>query len=53
MIPVRGVEWVKIGIPNEYVEDITPLSGSIDEISYYVDDGEYVRIDLDREYREG
>ena len=47
------LEWVKIGIPNEYVEEITPLSDSIDEISYYVDDGEYVRIDLDREYREG
>ena len=28
------LEWVKIGIPNEYVEEITPLSDSIDEISY-------------------
>lgn len=47
------LSWVKIGIPNEYVEEITPLSDSIDDISYYGSGGDYVRVDLDREYHAG
>ena len=47
------LSWVKIGIPNEYVEDLTALSDSIDKISYYGNGGEYVRLDLDREYEAG
>ena len=30
-----ALSWVKIGIPNEYAEELTALSDSIDEISYY------------------
>lgn len=45
--------WVKIGIPNDYVEDPKALSGSIDEINYYESDGDYVRLNLDREYEAG
>ena len=46
--------WVKIGIPNEYVEDVRPLSDSIKSAKYKrYDGGDYVRVDLDREYHEG
>lgn len=48
-----ALSWVKIGIPNEYAEELTALSDSIDEISYYGDGGDYVRLDLDRGYEEG
>lgn len=45
--------WVKIGIPNKNVEEITAYSDSIDDIYYYDKGGEYVRIDLDRAYEAG
>ncbi len=45
--------WVKIGIPNEYVEEMTPLSGSIEKMDYYGSGGDYVRLDLNREYHAG
>ncbi len=45
--------WVKIGIPNEYVEELEFLSGSIRKISYYGSGGDYVRLDLKREYKAG
>lgn len=45
--------WVKIGIPNEYVEEITSNSDCIDNIEYLDDGGDYVRIDLDRSYYAG
>lgn len=45
--------WIKVGIPNKYVEDITALSDTIDAIRYYKDSGDYVRIDLDRSYSAG
>lgn len=48
-----ALTWVKIGIPNEYVEDLTALSDSIEEIGYYGSGGDYVRLDLDREYEAG
>ena len=40
--------WVKIGIPNEHVDNIKALSSNITNINYYNDGGDYVRIDLDR-----
>lgn len=48
-----ALSWVKIGIPNAYVEELTALSSSIEDIRYYSDGGEYVRLDLDREYEAG
>ena len=47
------LEWVKIGIPNENVEEITALSDNIDEIGYMSGSGTYVRIDFDRAYYAG
>ena len=42
--------WIKIGIPNCYVNEIKPLTNNIDEIDYYSDEGSYIRIDLDKKY---
>ena len=47
------LNWVKIGIPNAYVEDMKALSDSIENIRYYGSDGDYVRLDLDRDYEAG
>lgn len=47
------LSWVKIGIPNRYADNITALGSSIGGIYYYGDGGDYVRIDLDREYYAG
>lgn len=47
------LSWVKLGIPNKYVEEIIPLSSSIKKIRYYGSGGDYVRLDLDREYEAG
>lgn len=44
------LSWVKIGIPNDSVDTIMALSSNISSIYYYYDGGDYVRIDLDREY---
>ena len=45
--------WVKIGIPNNHVEEITALSDNIEKIQYYQQGGDYVKIDLDKAYRKG
>jgi hypothetical protein len=45
--------WVKIGIPNQYADNIKALSSNISDIYYYTEDGDYVRIDLDRSYGAG
>lgn len=42
--------WVKIGIPNCYVNEIKGLTSNISEIDYYSDEGSYIRIDFDRSY---
>lgn len=42
--------WVKIGVPNYHVENITPLTSNIKKIKYYSDDGSFIRIDFDRRY---
>ncbi len=47
------LSWVKVGIPNSYVDEITAKSTNINNISYYSDNGSYVRIDLDRKYYAG
>ena len=50
----RGtIKLGKIGIPNAYVEDMKALSDSIENIRYYGSDGDYVRLDLDRDYEAG
>lgn len=45
--------WVKVGIPNSYADNIKALSSDIKDISYYNEDGDYVRIDLDKSYYAG
>ena len=45
--------WEKIGVPNQHISNIEPLSDCIKSISYYNVGGSYVRIDLDREYKKG
>lgn len=47
------LNWVKIGIPNVYVENMEALSDTIQKISYYGSGGDYVRLDLDRDYEAG
>ena len=44
--------WVKIGIPNCYINELKPLTNNIDEIEYLSEDGAYIRIDFDRKYYE-
>lgn len=45
------LEWVKIGIPNKHVDEITALTDNIKKIKYYSEYGEtFVRIDFDRAY---
>lgn len=45
------LEWVKIGNPNDHVDEIVGISDNIDEIrSYEVGGDSYIRIDLDKEY---
>ena len=48
-----ALNWIKVGIPNRYVEEIYPESANISKIGYLRDDGDYVRIDLDRDYHAG
>ncbi len=47
------LEWVKIGIPNYHVDEITAVSGNIRDISYMSENGAYIRIDFDRAYYAG
>ena len=45
------LEWVKIGNPNDHVDEIVGISDNIDEIrSYAVGGDSYIRIDLDKKY---
>ena len=47
------LEWIKIGIPNENVSNITAISNNIKKISYYQDNGDYIRIDFKQSYEQG
>ena len=42
--------WIKIGVPNCYVENLKALSSNIKQIKYSDSDGAFIRIDLDRKY---
>ncbi|MDE5715088.1 MAG: hypothetical protein K2I42_03045 [Anaeroplasmataceae bacterium] len=44
------LEWVRIGIPNQYIKSLSSHSSSIDVISFSSNNGDVVRIDLDRAY---
>ena len=46
------LSWVKIGIPNCYVNELKALTDNIDEIDYYSDEGSFIRIDFDKNYYE-
>lgn len=46
------LEWVKIGIPNGNVDSIKAISKNIQNISYYQDNGDFVRIDFKQSYEE-
>ena len=46
---IGELEWVDLGVPNSYHEDITPLSDTID---YIDDNGNTLAIYLDRGYGE-
>jgi hypothetical protein len=45
--------WVKIGIPNEHADELKAKSNTIRSIRLLLENGQYVRIDLDREYHAG
>lgn len=47
------LEWVKVGIPNKHVDELTAKSSSIRKISYMSDGGSYIRLDLDKKYHKG
>ena len=44
------LEWVKIGIPNKYVDEIEAATNNISKIKYYSDNGSYIRIDFSKKY---
>ena len=47
------LKWVKIGIPNCYVDEVTALTDNIKKIKYYADGGSYIRVDFNKRYYEG
>lgn len=47
------LEWVKIGIPNQHVDEIRKISKNIKKIKYLSSGGNFVRIDFDKEYKAG
>ena len=47
------LEWIKVGIPNKFVTNISGKSNNIKKINYYSDNGSFIRIDLDRKYYSG
>ena len=46
------LEWVKIGIPNKYVYEIT-FGGDVKKAEYYSDSGSFMRADLKRKFYAG
>lgn len=44
------LEWVKVGIPNCYVDNIVANTSNISKIKYLSDSGSYIRIDFVNEY---
>ena len=47
------LEWVKIGIPNQHVDEIKKISKNIKKIKYSSSGGNYVRIDFKDKYEAG
>jgi len=47
---IGELEWIDLGVPNKYHENITPVSENIDHIN---DEGSSLEIYLDRGYKEG
>jgi len=47
------LEWVKIGVPNCYVNSFKSYSDAIDNIKYYSNSGSFIRIDFTRPYFQG
>lgn len=44
------LEWVKIGIPNKYIDELEATTSNIAKIKYYSNNGSFVKIDFDKEY---
>ena len=44
------LEWISLGVPNKYHEDLKPLSDTIKKIKNENSSGNTLRIDLDRGY---
>ena len=38
------LSWVKIGLPNAYAEDLTPLTDTISDLQYTEDGGSYAKV---------
>ena len=47
------LKWVKIGIPNQHVNEIKKLTNNISNVRYIVNNGNYVRVDFDKSYNAG
>ena len=44
------LSWVKIGLPNAYAEDLTPLTDTISDLQYTGDGGSYAKVVFARRY---
>lgn len=44
------LSWVKIGLPNAYAEDLTPLTDTISSLQYTGDGGSYAKVVFARRY---
>ena len=44
------LSWVKIGLPNAYAEDLTPLTDTISDLQYTGDSGSYAKVVFARRY---
>ncbi len=44
------LSWVKIGLPNAYTEDLTPLTDTISDLQYSGDGGSYAKVVFARRY---
>lgn len=47
------LKWVKIGIPNKYIDSIQNLSDECSKVYYYDDDGEFIRCNLKNSISKG
>ena len=47
------LDWVKIGVANQYVDEIEAVSDNISSVGFMGDGGAYIRVDLDRSYYAG